>query len=101
VSAPDRMLPDPHADGRDLLTAIGVPDADAWTVADDRWSVGAHRRLPHGTSCEVRRRREGGLCRLVIDRISKTRSRLAVPKPDQLLGPYIKAKGEDADAGQA
>ena len=99
MSLLDSTPPQPHADGRALLGAIGVPDADDWTVVDDERTVGACRRLPQGTSCEVRRRRWGGACRLVIDRITNTRRTLNAPRPDQLLGLYIAAQHEDAAAG--
>lgn len=101
MSLLDSTAPKPHADGRALLGAIGVPDADAWTVADDRWSVGAHRRLPHGTFCEVRRRRWGGACRLVADLITNTRRRVDAPRPDQLLGVYLAVQRDDAAGGRA
>lgn len=101
MSALDSMPPDPHPDGRALLAAIGVPDADSRNVDDTSSSVGAYRRLPNGTFCEVRRRRWGGACRLVVDRIANTRRRLDAPRPDQLLGVYLAVQRDDAAEGRA
>jgi hypothetical protein len=98
VSALEQMPAYPHADGRDFLASIGVPDADAWNVSDTPGTVGAHRLLPHGTSCEVRRRRWGGWCDIAISCNSGKRERRRVRKPDELLGAYLMARRFDEAA---
>lgn len=91
---------DPHKDGGEFLAAIGVPDADDWIVTDSDQVVSARRWLVNATACQVFRHRTGGLCSLVTDRPGKQGRSVDAPRPDLLLGPYLKAVRDDEAEGQ-